>query len=131
MAKRRDERTIITHETFLAERNKRRQDRSQPSSGRTRALGNARIKRARLVGQSLHLQDSLLDRLEVFARLEVLLGAAFKQARELSPEQYGRLLGVLTLPLECVIAPNNDQLKLMARFVLAGPPCTFEDELGC
>ena len=125
MAKRRDESTVITHQTFLAERNKRREDRSQQSSGRTRALGNARIKRARLVGQSLHLQDSLLDRLEVVARLEVLLGAAFDQARELSPEQYGRLLGVLTLAFECAIAPNDDQLKLMARFVLTGPPLHF------
>jgi hypothetical protein len=131
MAERRDKSTIITHQTFLAERNKRRQDRSPQSSGRIPALGSARTKRARLVGQSFHLQNSLNGRLDVFTATEVLLDIVFAHARKLSPEQYRRLLRVLTLPLESAIAPNNDQLNLLALVVQTGRICTFEDEFGC
>ena len=131
MAKRLDESTIITHQEFLAERRKRCENHLRQSSAATGGNGKALIKRTRLVGQSLPMQDTPMGRLEVFARLEVLLEAAFRQARELSPEQYGRFLRVLTLPLECEILPNDDQLELLADVVMTGRLETSDDEFGC
>jgi hypothetical protein len=106
MTKDRDETVIITHRKFWDERKKRREDRP-PRPDLINSDDFARVKRSPLVGQDVRCQESVEGRLKVLAGIEALLAFAYSEARKQSPEQYARLLQVLTLPLNCAGIPTD------------------------